>query len=497
MKRIKKLATLALTSIISLCSVFSGCSWLEKNNSSATAPDYSGSNKEYTFWAYSGSCGTWYERDGVRTYFEDGTRMTAENMKLYKEAGFNVLFVDWSVHNYNGLADKWETSALKAAMDLAYEEGLKVFVFEGNLWNLSQVKQKLVDTVNPYVYNGYEFTSEEVLIEFVETVLKDIKQHPAFYGVSLKDEAEYTMFPAMGEVYRAVKAVCPDAFVNMNINPMTQGLENQYYCENGSELGTVKAYKKYIQTYYENIGQYCGYIQYDDYPVLNNSILANHLDNAQIVAEYCKETGMRFGKVFQTATFLDRRKCNERDMRWQMNIGMAMGIKDFSYWTYYPRVSNSGEMDESASFVDRYGKPNDIYPVMKKLHQEMQFNAKALMNFEYQGLNYYTKTPIPGNYGYLSGVDKSDLLMVDSVALDSEGIILVTEQYDELKQQYGYYIVNITDPQKTTEIKVDITFNDCANVQVYEGGEAKNKELKDGKISFYLPTGSGVFVMPY
>ena len=405
MKKTRKIATFLTSALLSLCSIFSACSTANEG----TPPDYSSSNKEYTFWAYSQTCDDWYQVNGERFYLEGGTRQTLENTQLCADAGFNVLFVDWTFPYYG--PEDFARSKVKTVLDYAYEAGMKAFIYPTALHRLSSTEESIINAEKADGVNF--FASETALEQYVAEFLAPVIEHPAFYGVSLRDEPNYKMLEAIGQIYRAVQKVAPEAWCNINLNPMYEGLEFMY-CPEGNSIGVAAAYNKYLDTYYEHIGQYCGYLQYDDYPILKDgAILSYHLQNAQIVAEYCKEKGMTFGKVFQTCAYdadLDRVATTKTDMRWQLNIGMAMGIKDYSYYTYYPTVNVSAPlMDENAYIVTREGEPLERYYWLKDMHKEMQFNAKALMNFEYQALNYTVKTPIPGNKGYLAGVKSQEL----------------------------------------------------------------------------------------
>ena len=124
MKKKRKIISLILTLAFALGGV--GCG--VDAGKSSNAPDYSKSDKEYTIWAYSGTCDDWYQVNGTRYYFKDGTRQTAERTKLYADGGYNVLFVDWTFTYGGESADDFAKSNTKKVMDLAYEEGLKCFV---------------------------------------------------------------------------------------------------------------------------------------------------------------------------------------------------------------------------------------------------------------------------------------------------------------------------------------------------------------------------------
>ena len=520
MKNTKKWTALLLTALFAL----GGASGCGKEDVKSNAPDYSKSKKEYTIWAYSGTCDDWYQIAGQRYYFEDGTRQTAERTKLYADGGFNILFVDWTFTYGGNSAEDFAKSNTKRVMDLAYENGLKCFVFVGALHTLSSTKESLI---NPKKADGEKFfAKQEDLNAFVAKKLDGIKDHPAFYGCSLVDEPWYTQFDAIGQVYRAIQSVAPGCFVNMNLNPMSYDLRaltryskeaedkyGQYVLPDGSladdrPTATVdevrEAYTQYLDVYYDKIGKYCGYVAYDSYPLLNTDAhwldyftLKEHVDNAQLVAEYCEKTDMRFGHVYQTYTNSSRRVTTKTDMYWQANIGMAFGVKDHSYYTYYPTVNSSSLPDETAYIVNRLGEPNDRYYWLQEIHEEMQFNAKALMNFEYCASTYSLGTGYEWNDEYMTRMTRYELTDVKEVAVEGAGAALVTEQYDKKNKQRGYYVMNATDALYVTELKITLYIDGCDTVQVYNGKKVVERDVKNGKISFYLPTGQGVFVMPY
>jgi len=84
---------------------------------------------------------------------------------------------------------------------------------------------------------------------------------------------------------------------------------------------------------------------------------------------------------------------------------------------------------------------------------------------------------------------------------DNGGLLLVTELYDAEKNQYGYFVVNATDTSSLvdlTDIKVTVELDGrFKKVQTYRNGKPKNNFLKNGKTSFYLASGEGVFLLPY
>ncbi|MBQ8229274.1 MAG: hypothetical protein IJZ32_01100 [Clostridia bacterium] len=508
----KKLASFALAAA-TLLAVGAGCGkksgGVDLNDN---APDYSASTSEFMTFGYQAIVDDWYAVDGVRTYL-DVSLLTKENIQIYKESGLNTLFINW-VAGYSGPETNasWATSKTKQVMDWAYELDMDVFVFNGTLHELSDLTTPLIAENPDDANNRTSFASEEALDAYVKNAMGAVMSHPACIGVSIKDEPNWKQMPQIGAVYKSIKRSYPDAYVLMNLLPYSPGNGHlagieSWYCEDYASLTSEEAYIKYLQSYLDYTG--ADYLQYDDYPIrgdndTNAYVLPSTLAGAQITADFCKKNNLEMHKVFQTCSFKTSgwlcRIPDEDDMYWQLNVGMAMGIKGYSYWMYFPCSNTEGEYYvEDANFVDREGKPNPIYYTMQTLHGELQKMAKVLSYFDYQGLRTYTKAPIPGSSGFLTGVDDNDLKYVTDVQLEEGGVVLVTELYDAENDQYGYYIVNASDSAMAEEATqtLEISLKDFEKIQIHNMGEVENVALENGKYSVTLECGRGIFVLPY
>jgi len=505
-------------------------------------PDYLNSDGEFTYWAYSATCGDYYQINNTKYYqdangnqlsYTDGganegnvlVATNADTMQVYADAGFNVMFINWGATAYRATAGDYTThfdrSIVRTIMNYAWEHDIKCFIYSTNLHGLSKSETSLI--VGEGNGDGVTtFDTQADLVAYVEKMLYGVKDHPAFYGVSFADEPSFKQFDAISEVYQAVQTVAPGAFCNINLHPMSydyramvaynQASYDKYSGKTGEATATEMeaAYKDYINSYYEKIGKYCGYIQYDSYPMLTVSsgeFLYPHIRNAQIVAEFCEETGMRFGHVYQTykdvftSSITGKRGVDADDIEWQLNFGMAMGVKDHSYYTYYP-VLNSDELpDEDYTFVDRAGNPNATYYTVKDLQSDMAVTAKALAHFEYRGLKYYTQGNVDTNMQQMLNIVENDDVFdnkMSGVALSANGVVLTTELYDEEAGRYGYFVMNATNPLKTVATQtVTLSFSGYTNVQIYQDGNVSTHALTNGQINLTLAEAAGAFVIPY
>lgn len=480
------------------------------------APDYSGSTKEFMTWAYSAIYDGWWQtldenRKFVRIENSPETPVaitTKESLQEYKDAGFNTLLINY-VAPLRTFEERFETSRTKQIMDWAAEVGLKCIIFEGCTRGLAATKESLI---NPEKADGRRFfNSQEEINEFVHYCVKQVIAHPAFYGFSILDEPSYQYFPAFGQVYKAVQACAPGAYVCMNL----LGLATRYtssvlkYCEGADTMPFPEGYTKYIEHYADCTG--APYIQVDVYPIKGTrekpTLHGSPIKTPQFLAEFCKKRDMELHYVLQSSAFSVGfgenvvpwlRAPNKKEMYWQVNIAMAFGVTSYSYWNYYPCVNTASEhYDQYSSFLDIAGNRNEMYYWMRDIHGEMQNMAKALLHFRYERSGIFWKNPFAGEKIHLMGLSECTYTRLKNAKVQTAGAFLITELYDKENDRYGYFVVNVTDPVVDGKEKIRLDFEGYGRIQTYERGEVKNQALEGGVTEIELEAGQGIFVIPY
>ena len=483
------------------------------------APDYSKSTKEFTTWAYSSTYDGWWQtldenKKFVRLENSEETPVavtTKETLQEYKDAGFNTLFINY-VFPYRTLEERFETSRTKQIMDWAAEVGLKCIIFDGCTRELASTQESLI---NPEKANGKRFfNSQEELNEYVAYCMKNVIKHPAFYGISILDEPTYKCFPAFGQVYKAVQACAPGAYVCMNL--LGLAVDGKFtssvlkYCEGAWDMTAVEGYTKYVTHYADCTG--APYIQADVYPMRltpdgKPSLTTNALNTPRFLAEFCKKRDMELHYVLQTSAFSvgfgDNllpwlRAPNKKEMYWQVNIAMAFGVTSYSYWNYYPVVNTASEhYDEKSSFLDIAGNKNDMYYWMQDIHKEMQKMAKVLLCFKYENSGVFCKEPIAGARIHINGLGETTFTKLSKVNVETAGAILVTEMYDKANSRFGYFIVNVTDPVVEGGSNVTLKFDEFDKVQIWNKGEVEKRAIENNALRVEFEIAQGIFVIPY
>lgn len=477
------------------------------------APDYSDSTETMRMYGYYGPTeGIW--RLGDKEYNAGQSFRTVERYKEYLEAGLNTFMMggtDTSMYDYK--KGDWNDPEnynhhAKQIMDQAYEAGLKeILVNDTWIRHYSSIEGGVVG-------DGKLFATEADLDAEIARCMAAYKDHPAFYGVMLHDEPKYTQLKAVGEVYKAVKRVCPEAQAYCNLWPPAYSSIGTHLPppEDGSEPDLEESWKAYLRMFVEETG--AEYIKYDHYPIEANSFNVGYIRGLQMSAEVARELDVDFHFTAQTFGMRQDgdilyRQMEEADGYLITNMLLGFGVKELAYYTYWNMPNNPSELTygiDGTSFISWTGQKTDLYYFMQKINAEIQKFAPVIKNFEYQASTYYTVPPTNFSNAHVAsagryGMERNELAKVKEVTLNKE-TALVTELKDPDNGQYMYMVLNIIDPSKgsgsTAYETITVKFADeYKYAAVYDKGEKTCVRLDEGCYTLKLKPGAAQFIMPY
>ena len=422
--KLQKLVSCLLA--VSTLFAVTACNGVNEEEMKALAPDYSKYTHKFDAYCYSGPNDGYWNQDGV-VYYTGKDLRTVEHYKDYKDAGMTIYFPqndarmsvcygaevkyeDWVSNFWDLRQADWEQNA-KEYWDRAYEAGLeKIIMYDPQFTFWSNVRfGMLVRPADaPATPEGeespYTFESEAEFDEVVAKLLEPYVDHPAFYGVMLRDEPEYAVVESYGQVYRAIKRVAEnvyhkDIFVQHNLIPMratiTSGvytmmpllewfddeedsisIEDYYTMVGGSapnqevtnpaaevrrileeeltayggDAGTVARlkYEKYLEQFVLSMGS--DYVQYDDYPMNGTEdapeILYSYMLTLQAASNVSKRLNIDLQVVSQSfgstrANGVGARILSEDECHWMNNMLLAFGVSQINYYTYIAKKTNT------------------------------------------------------------------------------------------------------------------------------------------------------------
>ncbi len=443
----------------------------------------------FPLYAYSGPTDGTYTVDGVN--YGVGTDFrTEERYAQYAAAGLNVLLLQGN-DPYRG--ESWGISQTKKNMDNAQAAGLWVIVFDQRLHDLCL--NKTLVGAGPEC----QFATQADLVAYVKACVKDYAVHPAFYGIQLKDEPRNEYLESVGALYRAIKAVLPDAFVQVNLFPMNASANRDHYFGTAGDNTLESNYRQYLNHFLDCTG--ADYVLYDNYPFLNENgelyIRPDHIAGLVLASSVAKERAVQLYNVAQSCAMdvnsvSKIRVPSRADMLWQVNLLLAFGVKQIAYFTYWTKQANSttGEFfPDGASFVSRDGTVNALHFWMRDIHRSLQEFAADILPLQLDGCMSDVKNDI-SSYGAL---ENDTLSAVESYRIESGEGAFITQLSDD--STVAICVQNICDPEVHTDdlLKITLTVNfDGSGNKVATVGD--NRATVSGRtVTAKLKPGEAIF----
>ena len=185
------------------------------------------------------------------------------------------------------------------------------------------------------------------------------------------------MFKSFGQIYRSLKRVKPDIFVQCNLLPLdTLTWMNERYPKGGT---LFERRRKYLQSFIDETG--ADYIIYDDYPfcyTMENKRL--YLYCLQDTACFCRDRNLRFQFVAQSFSMNIGKNPyyyipSEKEMRFQLNLLTSFGVDTIAFFTYMPHGNGNADsgvenFTNDSAMIDNKGNKRDFYYVCQKVINE-------------------------------------------------------------------------------------------------------------------------------
>ena len=442
-------------------------------------PDYSSSKKDIKVFSFYGpGCGKFIS--GLP--MGDGTDFRIkERYQEYKDCGFDMLMLE-NDSPYNG--EDWETCKTKEIMDICYEIGLRVIVYDDRLYRMAKFE---FYGLYGKTFEGNYLPDQAAVNALVAEYMKDYANHPAFYGILLVDEPSPTNYPNVIQVSKGVKAYNKDAYIHVCLLP--------YECTSPAYL--------YLINQFQDIDD----IGYDDYmwgsanhgeSAMNRQYLAK-LERAKKMSQ---DRGLKLAtttlQVFGGPGIVDHvsgcgfRSIGEREIRYQAYATLAFIPDKMCYYHYWPSMYvNAEEVKKSVCIMNEYGE-KILYNEVQTVNREIKRLGKVMANFEVLGTNYYSTSPFPNHIS-----TKNDFAQEDLKIEADETPVLVNTLFDKENACKAYYLFNCSDPLLKVDAAIILQIKDVTHLQIYDRQGTREVALEDGKMSVVIPTTEGILIIPY
>lgn len=313
------------------------------------------------------------------------------------------------------------------------------------------------------------------------------KDHPAFEGISIKDEPQSSMFGALKIKHAQVKELFPDKIGMINLNPMW-----------ASDI----EYRQYVSSFLDTVEP--DVLSYDEYCLFKDgSVRANHFANLEMVRWYAQEKGVTPSYIMLLSghytNMWEYRTPTEEDLRWQMASAMAYGYPWITHYCYGPTATGPGGKEGNYDeLINSQGETTALYDDVKRVNLEVRAWDHVYMSFDWLGTAAITGTVsnVSGMFSQIWHVlEIEDMDGVQSVVSSRD---LLMGAFKDDQGRNGYMAVNATNPDDGLDATVTVRFDPTyKGVQVYEKGVARIYDLDErNEATFRLESGEGKFLIP-
>ena len=215
-------------------------------------------------------------------------------------------------------------------------------------------------------------------------LVKALRNHPALYGYSIKDEPGVALFQMIADIKAYILSLDPKHLVYINLLPNYAKTRQM-----GTTGNRVDAYKKYLDKFIEVIHPQL--LCFDHYIFsVSGDTDAYFLNMSQMRAAALKNN-IPFMAILQASTWVKNYKiptCEQ--LRWQAYTSLAYGSQGISWYIYSYPGHDGGFAYSAGTYREKEilrkhgavvlpGKPTPLYYFVKdELHQEFLNIAKEL-----------------------------------------------------------------------------------------------------------------------
>ena len=379
-----------------------------------------------------------------------------EQLRLYKNAGFNVLH----------MTEDFVLSCSKAYFDClqyAEEVGLEVY---------------LKEHLDPYYWTKH----------FSHV---DIDKYPAVTGLYMVDE------PSKEDLDLLAKEHVP--FFKAKAEKSGKAFIINTYCGEVSYFdGPASDYlDAMMELVYNKLDTDNKYLSIDEYP-LRRSTNGNYLEDKEwvpytaLTAVKCRDNGVRFGSYIQAfgGGYCDARRplCIE-ELRFVVYLNLAFGAQYLDYFVY--RTSHKWDF---MGMISEAGTPSELYYLVKQLNEELYTFDKEYLSYAWKGAlvldgvrNEKPNEPFRKTREFLPYEDKE--ITVEKAEKD-----LIVGCFEKSSSSRAYIIISYGEPTIQEGNQVELTFKKAKKLSIRRNGVEEIVEVKDGKLMLTMKQGEGIFI---
>jgi hypothetical protein len=223
----------------------------------------------------------------------------------------------------------------------------------------------------------------------VEYLLTRYGGESALAGFNLYDEPHRSMFGLLG-------------FAKTEVTEQSDGSQLPYANiwpshTASSALGT-RTYERYLELYFSEVDP--DVLSFDHYPLLAKGITSDYFYNWAVIRRFSRTYDVPSWVFIQSVGFDGskvglgrRRRPNEAEIFWQINVSLAYGAKGIQYFTYW--TPSDPRVDFKDALVTRGGQLTSLYQYATNANEYLKVMGRELLPLTSESVVHARESRLP------------------------------------------------------------------------------------------------------
>jgi len=201
-------------------------------------------------------------------------------------------------------------------------------------------------------------------LETFDAMKKDCPSSAALWGNYPVDEPNSKDFAHINKVVRRYAELFPGKILYVNLYPNYASIAKNTEAQTVSQLGNA-SYQEHIEQYVREVDT--PYISFDFYPFTGDFAFNRYLENLDIVARACRDSGREMWVITQAGAYQVEAMIDAYQVDWQIYLCLAYGAKAIIHACY-----TKGWWVEGTSCVNAKGEKGVMYDYVKEINDVLR-----------------------------------------------------------------------------------------------------------------------------
>lgn len=223
-------------------------------------------------------------------------------------------------------------------------------------------------------------TSDAEIQKVVDALAARIRNHPAAFGVNLRDEPSVEQMPILGRLAAALLKAMPSKLPYVNLFPNYA---------NRQQLG-ADSYEAYLRAYLKHVP--LPYLSWDNYSLTAGEMHPRFYDNLEAARKVTLEARVPFWNCVLSTALFRHMEPTDATLSLQAYSTLAYGGRGLQYFTWFSADVGNFRLAP----IDHYGNRTATYDAIRRVNNQLHALLPTFLKLRSTGVYHWPVSTAAG-----------------------------------------------------------------------------------------------------